>query len=183
MDDERIVELYWNRSESAIQQTRDKYGTSCRCIACRILRDNDAAEEVLDDTCLGVWNAIPPQRPTRLRAFIGAIARHISLNRYDSEHAAKRYGETEAVLDEFWECVPDSGLPADEALGLREAVNGFLRSLDARTRVIFLRRYWYMCTVREIARGTGLSETNIKVILHRTRQKFRTYLHKEGFMS
>lgn len=181
MDDERIIDLYWERSEAAIGETQKKFGKYCHYIAFHILRDDQDAEECVNDAYMGAWNAMPPQRPARLQQFLGAITRNIALNRFDYRRAGKRCAETKAIADEFWDCVPDGREPVDDALAFREVVNQFLSSLDARTRIIFMRRYWYLCSVKEIAEGMDLSEVNVKVTLHRTRNKFRICLEKEGF--
>ena len=126
---------------------------------------------------------MPPHRPERLAAFLGKITRNTALDRYLSDHTKKRGGgQTEAVLDELSECVPDeksSGCMADE-MALREAINGFLASLPAQKRIIFVRRYWYMSSIGEIAEDYGLTQSNVKVTLLRTRNRFKAYLEKEG---
>ena len=122
---------------------------------------------------------MPPQRPARLRAFLGAIARHIALDRFDRNRAGKR-SSAAMILEEFAECIPDRAAPVADRLIWEETVNRFLASLDQKTRTVFVRRYWYLCPVRQIARSMGLTESCVKVMLHRTRNRFRDYLGKEG---
>jgi len=183
VEDKKIVELYWERSETAIVETQKRYGGYCHYIAYNILYSHEDAEECVNDTYIKAWNALPPHRPERLAAFLGIITRNTALDRYLSDRTKKRGGgQTEAVLNELSECVPDeksSGCMADE-LALREAINGFLGSLPAQKRIIFMRRYWYMSSVKEIAEDYGLTESNVKVTLLRTRNRFKAYLEKEG---
>lgn len=160
VEDKKIVELYWERSETAIIETQKRYGRYCHYIAYNILYSHEDAEECVNDTYIKTWNALPPHRPERLTAFLGKITRNMALDRYLSDRTKKRGGgQTEAVLDELAECVPDeksSSCMADE-LALREAINGFLGLLPAQKRMIFLRRYWYMSSVKEIAEDYGLT--------------------------
>ena len=182
MDDQRIVELFWERSEAAIKETAKKYGRYCRYIAMRVLGDEQDAEEVENDTYVKLWNSIPPKKPDPLKPYVGAVARNIALNRLDEKSAQKRGGEVVLVLDELAECLPDqSGEDMGESFALREALNSFLASLDSKTRVIFMQRYFYTCTVREIAAARGLKESAVTMLLFRTRQKLKEHLHKEGF--
>lgn len=181
MDDKRIVELFLARAESAISETAKKYGRYCRYIALRLLGDERDAEEVENDTYLRLWNSIPPREPDPLKPYVGAVARNIALNRLE-EKGAKKRGEVALVLDELAECLPDtSGEDLGESFALREALNSFLASLDEKTRIIFMQRYFYTCTVREIASARGIKESAVTMLLFRTRQKLREHLHKEGF--
>lgn len=182
MEDKQIVDLYWERSEAAISETQNKYGRYCHYIAYNILHSREDAEECVNDTYIKAWNAMPPHRPQLLSAFLGKITRNTALDRYVYAKAKKRSGEVALILDEMEQCIPDaktSGSLADE-LALKEAINGFLRSLPAQTRVIFVRRYWYLSTIREIAGDYEMTISNVKVTLLRTRNKFREYLEKEG---
>ena len=180
MEDQKIVELYWERSETAIAETQKKYGKYCHYIAYNILNSNPDAEECVNDTYLKTWEAIPPAKPRLFKSFIGRITRNLALDRYDREHALKRRGNTDLILDEIGECVPeDDGREMSEEIALRDAINGFLESLPEETRKIIMRRYWYLSPVAHIAGDLGLSESNVKVILMRTRKKFKAYLEKE----
>ena len=154
MEDKDIIALYFSRSESAIAETSRKYGGYCRAIAARILPSPEDTEECLSDTWLGAWNAIPPQVPNCLRLFLGRIVRNLALDRYAYNRAAKRNANLEAVLDELAECVSGSSLEEDfDAALLGEAISRYLASCKAETRQVFLRRYWYSDSIRDIARA------------------------------
>jgi RNA polymerase sigma-70 factor (ECF subfamily) len=182
MEDVDIVELYWQRNDQAITETDQKYGRYCHYIAYQILSDDMAADEVLNDTYLRIWNSVPPQKPDPLKPYVGTISRRLSLDRLDYEKAQKRgVGQLTAVLDELSECV--SGSPTedlDQTLALKDALNGFLRSLPKNTRNIFLRRYWYTASLSEIAQEYAIKESTVGMLLLRTRKKLRRYLEQEG---
>lgn len=180
MDDKRIIELYFARSEDAIAETQKKYGSFCYSVAKSILPTVSDAEECVNDAYLGVWNSIPPNNPRSFSAYIGRIVRNISLNRYASLTAEKRSPQMEAVYDEVEEFIPDTSGEISEDIHLRQAINGFLLSLTARRRKVFLQRYWYMCSISEIATSMGMTEGGVKVMLMRTRERFKAYLEKEG---
>jgi RNA polymerase sigma-70 factor (ECF subfamily) len=184
MDDQQIVDLYWQRDEKAIDQTQKKYGKYCHTIAYAILHSHEDAEECVNDTYLRAWGAIPPAKPGRLSTFLGKITRNLSLDRYEKNTAQKRSGPVELVLDELSECIPDadSALDPIDMIALGDAINAFLGGLPQKTRQIFLRRYWYMSPVKDIARDTGMSEGAVKVSLLRTRESFKAYLEKEGIV-
>ena len=179
MDDREIVALYWARSETAIRETDRKYGKYCHAIAYNILYSREDAEECVNDTYLKAWDSMPPKRPDRLSAFLGKITRNIALNRYAHDHADKRNINLTEIYDEVMEPFADPSDMIDEIL-LRDAINSFLAALPSETRILFLRRYWYMSPVKEIARDYGLPEGTVKSILSRTRKKFKAYLEKEG---
>ena len=182
MEDAKIVELYWERSEDAISESREKYGGYCYTIAYNILYSDPDAEECVNDTYMNAWENIPPSKPVRLGAFLGKITRNIALNRYVHNRAQKRCGGTEVIFDEV-EGILTDGTDGDEmtdAIALKDAINGFLGTLRKKERVIFVQRYWYMRTVAGIAAEFGMGESSVKVILHRTREKFRSYLQERG---
>ena len=183
MDDRKIIDLYFARSEDAVTETKAKYGRYCYSIAYGILGCPEDAEECENDTYIRAWNAIPPQMPAVLSAFLGRITRNLALDRYDREKAQKRYAAT-AALDELAECLPapDGGGESDK-IALSDAINSFLDSLPAKTRIMFLRRYWYMLSVKEIADGMKMTESNVKITLMRTREKFRNYLESKGIIT
>lgn len=183
MEDKRIVDLYWMRSESAISETDKKYGKYCRYIAERILESEEDAREVQNDTYLQVWNTVPPERPNSLRAYLGAICRNLSLNRYEASHAQKRGGEVSLALDELSECIADREEQDDINERLCGLLDSFLATLPKRTRRVFLRRYWYASSISEIAKDYGMSENNVTVLLHRTRKTLAQLLQKEGFLN
>lgn len=180
MDDKRIVDLFLARDERAIGETAKKYRNYCHAVAMNVLNSESDADECVNDTYLKAWESIPPHKPTRLSVFLGKLTRNLALNRYAFNRAEKRLG-CDLILDELAEVIadPDSESVEDSVV-LRDAINGFLATLDKRARIIFVRRYWYMSSVVEIARRMGMTENNVKVTLLRTRNKFRDYLEKEG---
>ena len=184
MTDERIVELYWQRDEQAIKETQMAYGSYIHYIAYAILRDERDAGEIENDTYLKAWNSIPPERPQPLKAFLGRIARQLSINRAEYNTAEKRGGaQYPLALDELLECVADKDCSPDPAdlIALRDAINAFLRSLPTEARRMFIRRYWYMDSIKDIASAFASSESRVKSTLARAREKLRKVLKKEGF--
>lgn len=183
MDDQQIIDLYWARSENAITETAHKYGPYCHSIAYHILYSKEDSEECVNDTYWKAWGAMPPQRPNQLRTFLGKITRNLSLNRWEKHTAEKRgAGQVPLALDELAECVPapDSVERTVDDLALTELLNDFLSGLPAQTRQIFMRRYWYLCSVKEIAADCAVSESKVKTTLFRTRNKLKQHLEKEG---
>ena len=180
LPDEDIVNLYFERSEEAIAACQVKYGKSCHTVAYNILHSDEDAEECVNDTWLRAWNSIPPERPTRLGAWLSTVTRRLALTRYEKKTAVKRNGGMEASLEELSECVTAGSLTIADEVALSEAINGFLASLPTRTRMIFMRKYWYMDSIADIAKALGMGESAVKVTLHRTREKFRKHLAKEG---
>ena len=180
MTDEKIVMLYWERNENAVRETEQKYGKYCYTIAYNILNSHEDSNECVNDTWVGAWNAMPPEKPTRLQSFLARITRNIAIDRYRYDGAQKRGAEVESAIDEYWECIPNGDASIEDELVLKRAINSFLATLDTRTRVIFMRRYWYSMSVKDIADSMRTSESHISVILHRTRSKFKDYLTKEG---
>lgn len=185
MDDEAIIALYFQRSEEAIAQTDTKYGNYCFSIAHNILTSREDAREAVNDTWLGAWNAIPPHRPNSLSAFLGKITRRISINRYLSARTAKRGGgEMSLALEELSECLPS---PMDvekelEAAELNRMLYAFVRALPETERRVFVLRYWYLESIDNITKRFGFSQSKVKSMLFRTRNKLRKELNKEGVM-
>jgi len=185
MDDSKIIDLYFKRSEDAIAMTSEKYGKYCYRIAYNILNDREDTAESVNDTYLGAWNAMPPQRPAYLSAFLGRITRNLALQRYEKMNAAKRgSGQIPLALHELEACIPVKNHVEQvvDQLALTEILNVFLEGLSAETRKVFMRRYWFLWSVKEIAAEYGISESKVKVTLHRTRRRLRTLLEKEGIM-
>ncbi len=182
MDDRTIVELYWQRDPRAIQETQTAYGGYCAAIAGNILASPQDREECLSDTWLGAWNAMPPQRPERLSPLLGRICRNAALDIHRRLTAGKRSGGVVLVLDELAECV--GGAPLEETVTARElgeAVSRFLEGLPADQRRVFLRRYWHCQDVAGIAKDLAFTESKVKSMLRRTREKLRRYLIQEGY--
>ena len=181
MDDKQILDLYWARSESAIAETDRKYGKFCHRIAYNILVNHEDSEECVNDTYLKTWSIIPPKRPVKFGAFLGKIVRNLALNRYEMLHTAKRgSGEVPVALDELAECIPDPNSverTIDNRI-LSDKLNIFLSELPKDTRKIFMRRYWELCSVKEISSVYGISESKVKMTLFRTRGKLRTFLEQ-----
>lgn len=183
MEDERILDLYWQRSETAIRETAEKYGNYCFAIADNILQNHEDANESVNDTYLKAWNAIPPKRPAVLRAFLGKIVRNLSLNRYAAQSAKKRGGnELALIFAELEGCLsaPDTTESEADMNHVAQAINAFLLAQDAETRKVFVRRYWYADSVSAIAQRFGMSESKAKSMLFRTRKKLKTHLEQEG---
>ncbi len=182
MEDNRIIELFFERSETALEETAKKYGKYCFYIANNILGNPSDAEEIVNDTYLRAWNSIPPERPERFRIFLATIANRLALNRHrDLARARRGGGQADAVIEEFTEILSDSEGDPTDAIALRDAFNRFLASLDERARDIFVRRYWYAAPVAEIAKEFGMTESHVTVLMLRTRNKLKKFLLKEGF--
>jgi RNA polymerase sigma factor (sigma-70 family) len=185
MEDSKIIDLYWERNEKAISATEQKYGSYCYYIAYNILHDQEDAEESVNDTYLGAWNAIPPHRPNMLRTFLGKITRSISLKKWRDAHRDKRGGdEVSLVLDELSECVPSNLSVEDSVIAgeLSVQINRFLGTLAPTERQVLLCRYWYLDPIDKISADFCFSNSKVKSMLHRTRAKLRAYLEKEGVL-
>lgn len=181
MNDEEIISLYNKRSERAIEETSQKYGGLCRSIAFGILRSDEDAEECVNDAYLAVWRSIPPEHPMSLSAYLSKITRNTALNRVRDRTAEKRGGtQYDQLLGELAECLVSESGDMVDSIALSLAINSFLSSLDPTTRMIFMRRYWYMKQTKEIAREFRLTDVNVRLILHRARKKLKEYLSREG---
>ena len=181
MTDKMIVDLYLSRNEDAISQTQKSYGRYLYSIANSILCSARDSEECVNDTYVKAWNSIPPTVPMSLSAFLGRLTRNISLNRYIKDRAQKRRENIELIFDEIADIIPDSSsAEVSDDIALRDALNSFLASLSERDRIIFVKRYWYMGSVKDIARDMSISQSNVKVILMRTRNSLQKHLKKEG---
>lgn len=184
MDDNMIIELYWQREQSAIVETDKKYGRYCRTIANNILFSHEDSEECVQDTYMRAWNAMPPSRPNVLSAFLGKITRNLAYNRYKANNAVKRGGgQMSLVLDELSDIIPDKN-GVEEQIdrnALAEALNEFLAGQTPLNRGVFICRYWYFDPIEEISRRFDVSENNVYVILSRTRERLRKFLQEGGF--
>jgi RNA polymerase sigma-70 factor (ECF subfamily) len=184
MTDEKIIDLYWARSEKAIEETDRAYGRYFTSIAYGILKNQEDAKETVNDTYLAAWNSMPPERPRHLKAFLGAVTRRLSINRAERNTAQKRGGaQYPLALDELLECVADKDSLPDpvDLVALTDALNAFLRSLPTDARRMFIRRYWYMDSIADIASAFAASESRVKSTLARAREELRKTLEKEGF--
>ena len=182
MDDNRIIDLFFSRSEQAINELDKAHGSAVRKTAANILYSRQDVEETVDDTYMGCWTSIPPARPAPLVSFVCRIARNIAVSRVRCETAAKRNSGFDLVLDEIEEFVP-SGMDVESELEAKElvsAVNRFLASLDYDDRYVFIRRYWFADSVKDIAASMGCRENVVSVRLTRLRKKLRNILEKEG---
>ena len=183
MEDSEIISLFFSRSERAIAETASKYGTWCYRIARRIVACPEDAEECVQDTYLQVWDAIPPARPERFRAFLGRITRNLALDRLRFDTRQKRGGQEISLcyeeLDGLLSGRQDS---LGDQLALRQALEGFLSGLSPKARLIFLRRYWYFQPIQEIASSLHASQSSIKMTLLRTRNALKIHLEQEGLL-
>jgi len=183
VDDETIINLYWERSESAINETIKKYGNYCTKIAMNILHNTEDSEECVNDTYFKTWNSIPTQRPKIFMSFLGRITRNLSLDKYKQRNRQKRGGnEVELILNELEDCISaTTTVEAEYETGMiAQTIDIFLDSIDSENRAVFVRRYWYADSIESIAERFGMSESKIKSMMFRTRNKLKTYLEKAG---
>ena len=185
LDDNKIVELYLQRDETAIKQITEKYGSRLRLLAYGIVNDLQTAEECENDTYVESWNAIPPHEPRNyLYVFLARITRHISLNCCRDRSRLKRSAFIGELSAEMEQCIPapdDVECRIDD-MALSDAINGFLSKLDEGKRNVFVRRYWYLDSISDIANYYCFSESKVTSMLHRTRKKLRAVLEKEGLL-
>ena len=181
IDDLRIIELYFERDEQAIKETDAKYGKLCRSIAYNILNNHEDAEECVNDTYVGVWNAIPPTRPNNLIAFVCKITRNLSFKRLEFVKRKKRSADVLLSLDELASVLPDGRYAPDvndEDVG--KLISKFLRTQKEEVRNVFIRKYYFFDSIGEIAERFGFTKSKVKNMLFYTRNKLRDYLIKEG---
>ena len=187
MQDEMIIELYFRRDERALIETSDKYGLYCRTIARSILRDEGNVEECFNDTLFCSWRTIPPTRPNCFKLFLAKITRNLSLKRIEKDYAAKRGGgEAAASIDELSECMSDKSEEETdrivEDMVIREVLERFLTEMPKKNRRLFVRRYWYCSSIKEIAVAFDMSEANVATSLSRIRGKLKDALEKAGIV-
>jgi len=182
VEDNAIIELYWERSEQAIRETELKYGKLFHQIANNILHNSADAEECVNDTYLGAWNAIPPARPRVLAAYLCRISRNLALKKYQQIHAAKRNPAVAVSFDELEACLADRDSVGQEYSDdrLADCINCFLDSLDREARQVFVCRYWYFDSIKDIMLRYRLSKSKVESILFRTRNKLRAWIEEEG---
>ena len=181
MEDSKIIELFFARNEDAIKHTDDTYGRRLYQLADNIVHNGQDAEESVSDTYLKAWETIPPHSPKYFFAYIAKICRHFALDRLDWKNAAKRKAEVVSLTQEMEACIPDTERGRElsgQELGM--ILDAFLRTLTPENRMVFMRRYWYVDTIAEIAARYGISESAVQMRLNRTRAKLCTYLEKEG---
>ncbi len=184
LEDSKIVSLFWERDESAIVHTAEKYGSRLRSLSYHITEDIQTAEECENDTYREAWDSIPPHKPMDyLYPFLARIIRHISLNCCRDRNRLKRRGHVCTLDAEMEQCIPapdDCACRLDD-MALAEVLNGFLGTLPPVKRQMFMRRYWYLDSVAVIAKRFGMTESNVKTTLFRLREKLRAHLEKEGY--
>lgn len=182
MNDEAIIQLYFAREQSAIDASEKAYGGLCRSIAHRILCDGRDVEECISDLWLRVWNAIPPTRPNSLRAYLARVVRNLALDRAEYNSAARRKSAAEESFEELAPCLcgDESTQRKLEEEELRVFLRDFLLAQPQKARVLFVRRYWYGESIRELASAFGSREETIRTSLFRTRTKLRAAMQKEG---
>lgn len=185
MTDQEIVRLFQRRSETAIEQAQLAYEPYCRAIAARVLRDAADVAECVNDVWLAAWNSIPPNEPERLATYLAKLTRNIAIDRVRANGAQKRCTEQYALsLDELGEVIPGGNEPEAHvhAAELERAIGAFVRDLPEAQRRVFLCRYWYLDSLADIGKRFGYSESKVKSMLHRTREKLRNYLQKEELL-
>ena len=184
MDDMSIIALFFSRSEQAISELASKYGRLCHQIATNILGSNEDAEECVNDAYLGAWNTIPPQKPNPLQAYICKIVRNIAITRFHANTAAKRNTHYDIALDELENCLfsPDTPESTLQAKELSHLLDRFLSKLDTRSRVMFVRRYWFGDDLKTLAHTLGMTQNAATVRLSRIRQQLKHHLIKEGYL-
>lgn len=184
VEDKRIVELYFERNESAIKETDLKYGAYCYAVSNNILHNNEDSEECVNETWVRAWNTIPPKKPQYLRMFLAKITRNISFNLYNSYNAKKRgCREIHLILEELSECIASESYVEDDCIAkeLAQILRIFVKDLPEREGNIFLRRYFFSEPISVIAEKYCISENNATVILSRTRRKLKQLLINEGY--
>lgn len=181
MDDAKIIDLFFSRDESAIKETERKYGGLCYTVANNILNSRTDSEECVNDTYMGLWNAIPPERPASLKSYILKITRNLAVKRLRYQTAGKRTRELEVSLSELEDILPGDGIPEDfDMKTLTSLLNSFLRGITPEARNMFIRKYWFCDSIERIAEMYGASESKVKSSLFRTREKLKKYLSEKG---
>ena len=181
MDDLRIIELYFDRDERAIEETDAKYGKLCHRIAYNILNNHEDSEECVNDTYVGVWNAVPPTRPNNFMSFVCKITRNLSLKRLEFMKREKRSADMLVSLNELAAVLPDERYApdaSDEDVG--KLISTFLRSQKDDVRNVFIRKYFFFDSIGDIAERFGFTESKVKNMLFYTRNKLKDHLIKEG---
>ncbi len=184
MEDKSIIDLFWQRSEKAIEETEKKYGSYCYAISYRVLKNEADVQECVNDTYLRAWYAMPPKKPNNLRTFLGRIIRNLSLDKCQYYFAKKRKGDLiEIPLQELEECIA-AGNSIEQELEIVELgreINKFLETLEKQQQIIFVQRYWYFFSNKEIAMKLKMSEKKVSYSLFQMRKKLKAYLEERGY--
>lgn len=183
MDDKQIVELFWERNESAISEAQAKYTKYCTSISYSILKSNEDSEECVNDTFMRAWQSIPPAKPESLTGYLGKLTRNIALDKLRAEQTKKRGGDYALIFEELENVLSDDTSPHDalEEKLLASKISEFLRGVSYKKRMMFIGRYWNMLSVTELAQEYGISEASVKTVMYRTREELKRFLKKEGF--
>ena len=184
MDDLKLLDLFWNRDENAVCEMDIKYESYCRKIAMNILSLHEDAEECVSDTWLKAWESIPPERPKNLKAWLGKVVRNTALTMWQRNHTKKRYGGMELMLDELAEIIPSAENTEStiDAHYLGMVISGWLRELTPEDRMLFVRRYWYGYSVKELSAESGISEGNLAQKMYRLRKDLKGKLERAGII-
>ena len=184
LEDSKIIELFFDRSEEAITELSEKYGQVCKSVAENILNNQLDSEECVNDAFLAVWNTIPPQKPEHLLSYVCRIVRNLAIKKYHANTAQKRNSIYDVALDEIKECFPSSVSVEDEieSVEFSKEIDRFLESMDKQSRILFVRRYYYSDSIEELSELFRTSKHNISVRLSRIRKQLKNYLIKEGVL-
>jgi len=181
MEDTLIIELFFQRNEKAIEETKNKYGKYCFTIANNILKNYEDSEECVSDTYIKTWQSIPPQKPSDFKAWIGRVTRNIAINKWKYNHRKKRHDTPYILMSELDECIP-SGFTIDDQIDKNELgrlISIWLRGLTKENQALFIQRYWFGFEIRELSKKFGISSSNLSSRLHYLRSALRKYLEKE----
>ena len=182
MQDNELLQLFFDRNEQAISRTSEKYGRYCMYIADNILPSREDSEECINDAYVTLWNTIPPKKPESLKAYLAQVLRNAALSMLRKQNAKKRgSGVVEEIIDELSEAETDTPESITDAKLLGELINGFIAGLEKQHRIIFVKRYWYLCPSKQIAKECDMSVAAVNMTLHRLRQQLKDYLEQEGF--
>ncbi len=184
MEDERIIDLFFNRNEQAIEEIKQKYGNYCKKIAFDILKIKEDVEECESDTYLKMWNSIPPTVPKCIKVYIGTLVRNLAIQKYRFYHADKRNQHMECVIEEIEESVSAIESVETEVAKkeLVRMINLFLQGLNDESRILFVRRYWKLEPIKDICKEMGITKSKAETTLSRIRKKLKLYLEQEGYI-
>ncbi len=182
MEDSQIIDMYWQRDESAITETDLKYGSFCHSVALNILSINEDTEECINDTYHRAWNSMPPQRPVNLKAWLGKVVRNIAINLWNKNHAQKRYSGMELLLSELEDCIPAVGTVESEIedAELGRIISAWLRTLSREDRTLFVRRYWNGEALNDLSKEWNIASGRLAQKMYRLRLSLKSSLNKDG---